>query len=373
MHPASGTLRRSIDEPVALDPAQRQHLATCDRCAHRVERLRADAHVAWSVLALPDATVDVAAAHERLARSEAPAPGAGTRHARVAPVRTRNQLAGRVLAGVGVAGVASALLVATGGAQDFLSLFQPSRFAAVPVTSADVRSLAGLDSYGTVSGGSSPLNLTPEPDAASAGKAAGLPALTIGDVPPGITSTPTYADISGTVVSFRFDAALARAAAASAGKQLPPLPPGLDGSTLTVTIAPAIVVSYGFDINALLHGGGIPSGDEFVVVASRTPMVSSTGVTVQQLENYILSLPGIPPGVASEIRALGDPEQTIPVPIPIDLASASPANINGSAGLLIGDATGIGSAVLWQHNHIVYAVAGTLSADQSLAVARSVH
>ena len=136
---------------------------------------------------------------------------------------------------------------------------------------------------------------------------------------------------------------------------------------------PAVAVAAGLEIHVLLHGGGSPSGQAFVVVASRTPTVSSTGVTVEQLENYILSLPGSPPAVASEIRALGDPEQTIPVPIPIDLASASPANINGSAGLLIGDATAIGSAVLWQHNHIVYAVAGTLSADQSLAGARSVH
>ncbi len=174
-------------------------------------------------------------------------------------------------------------------------------------------------------------------------------------------------------MSFTFNAALARAAAARAGQQLPPLPRGLDGSTLTVTIAPAVVVSYGLDVSALLHGGGIPTGDAFVVVASRTPMVSSTGVTVQQLEHYLLALPGIPAGVASEIRALGDPEQTIPVPIPIDLASASPANINGAAGLLIGDSTQLGSAVLWQHNHIVYAVAGTLSGDQALAVARSVH
>ena len=47
-------------------------------------------------------------------------------------VRSRNTLARRVMAGVAVAGVASVGLVATGGAQDFLSLFQPSQLAASP-------------------------------------------------------------------------------------------------------------------------------------------------------------------------------------------------------------------------------------------------
>ena len=94
-------------------------------------------------------------------------------------------------------------------------------------------------------------------------------------------------------------------------------------------------------------------------------------MTVRQLENYLLSVPGIPAGVASEIRALGNPTQTIPVPIPVDLASGSSVNINGASGLLIGDSTGLGSAVIWQHNGVVYAIAGTVSSNEALAVARS--
>jgi hypothetical protein len=96
-------------------------------------------------------------------------------------------------------------------------------------------------------------------------------------------------------------------------------------------------------------------------------------VTVRQLEDYLLSVPGIPAGVASEIRAVGNPTQTIPVPIPIDLASGSTVTINGARGLLIGDSTGLGSAVIWQHNGVVYAIAGTLTSTQVLAVADSTH
>ena len=43
MHPSDGTLRRSLDEPVAVDPAGREHIATCARCAERVQRMSADA------------------------------------------------------------------------------------------------------------------------------------------------------------------------------------------------------------------------------------------------------------------------------------------------------------------------------------------
>jgi hypothetical protein len=370
MHPSDGTLRRTLDEPSAFDAANREHVAICARCTERVQRMSADAGWVQAMLAVHDPIVDVPGARARLLRTEAAAAdGAATRpHAR--PLRTANRRASRVVAGVGVAAVASALLVVTGGAQDFLSLFQPSQLAAVPVTAADVRSLAGLTSYGTVSGGSS-IAFQPETDAAAAGAAAGLGAPVVADLPAGTPAVPTYAVVSGGVVAFTFNGALARAAAARAGGQLPPMPAGLEGSTLSVSIAPAVVVSYGVDPSTLLHGGSVPTGEAFVVVASRTPTVMSTGVTARQLEDYLLSVPGIPAGVASEIHAIGDPTQTIPVPIPVDLASGSAVTINGARGLLIGDSTGLGSAVIWQHNGVVYAIAGTLTSTQVLGVARS--
>lgn len=374
MHPSDSTIRRSLDEPVALDPQERRHLATCPRCARRLQEMETDAARAFAVFATPEPSVDVGAARARLAQAETSLrtsvePTRSPR--RRVPFGARGARASRVLVGVAVAAVASVVVVVSGGAQDFLSLFQPKQFAPVAVTSADIRSLAGLASYGSIHGGSS-LSVTSEPDAASAALAAGLPAPTVADLPSGTASRPTYAVIAGTSVSFTFDAALARAAASRAGGQLPAMPRGLDGSTLTVAIAPAVVVSYGLDVATVYHGGALPTaGTTLVVVASRTPTVSSTGVTVQQLENYMLSLPGIPSGVVAELRAIGDPAQTVPVPIPVDLASASMVDVNGARGLLVGDSTQLGSVVLWQHNGVVYAVAGTLSSDQVLGIART--
>jgi anti-sigma factor RsiW len=377
MHPSDSALRRSIDEPVALDPRERRHLVTCSRCAKRARAMQTDAARAFAVFATPDPSIDVAAARARLAETETSlrSAAAPTRsNLRGIPRGVRSARASRVLVGVAVAALASVVVVVSGGAQDFLSLFQPKQFAAVAVTTADIRSLAGLASYGSINGGSSPLRVTPEPDAASAAQAAGLPAPKVADLPSGTAAAPTYAVIAGTTVSFTFDAALARAAASRAGGQLPAMPRGLDGSTLTVAIEPAVVVSYGLDLATLYQGGALPSGGTaLVVVASRTPTVSSTGVTVQQLENYMLSLPGIPSGVVAELRAIGDPAQTVPVPIPVDLANASTVDVNGARGLLIGDSTQLGSVLLWQHKGVVYAVAGTLSSDQVLGIARTLH
>jgi hypothetical protein len=370
MHPSEGVLRRSLDEPVAVDATARRHIATCARCSDRLGRIRADAARAGALFAVPVGVVDVDHARARLRATQGGHQPVGRqdRPASIPHART-----GRVLGGIAVAAAASVLLVVSGGAQDFLSLFQPKQFAAVPVTSADIRSLAGLASYGEVNGATSPLDVHLEPDAAAAGRAAGLVTPVV-SVPASAKGSPRYAVVSGTVVSFTFDAARARAAASRAGGTLPPMPRGLDGSTLTVAIAPAVVMSYGIDLASLYNGTGLPSdATAVVVIASRTPTVSSTGVTVQVLENYLLSLPGVPGAVVSELHAIGDPTQTVPVPIPIDLASASTVGINGVPGLLIGDSTEIGSVALWQHNGVVYAVAGTLSADQTLGIARSLH
>jgi len=262
--------------------------------------------------------------------------------------------------------------VATGAAQDFLSLFQPSQVAAVPVTAADVRSLAGLSAYGSVTGGQS-ITFLPEPNAAAAGLAAGLAAPVVGDLPAGTPATPRYAVVSGGVVTFTFSRALAEVAAARAGGTLPSMPAGLDGSSLSVSIAPSVVVSYGIDPANFLQGGSLPTGVAFIVVKTRTPTVAATGVTAQQLENYLLSVPGIPTDVVSELRSIGNPTETIPIPIPVDLANSTPVTINGASGLLIGDSTGLGSAVIWQHNGVVYGIAGTLTTNEVLGIARSTH
>jgi len=101
------------------------------------------------------------------------------------------------------------------------------------------------------------------------------------------------------------------------------------------------------------------------------PTVQSSGVSVRQLEDYLLQQPGISPELAAQIRALGNPSQTLPIPIPVNMANSHPARVQGMPGVVIGDSSGLGSAVVWVKDGVVYAVGGTLTEDQVLQVANS--
>ena len=263
----------------------------------------------------------------------------------------------------------SGALVISGAAQGLLTIFQPRQFSPVAVTSSDIRSLAGLATYGNVTGVPT-LSVRPAANAAAASAYAGVTVLVPADLPAAVPATPRYAVIPGSVVSFTFDAAKAAAAAGSRGATLPPMPAGIDGTTLTLSVPPGLIESYGADITSLLRGGPAALAQPaLVILEARIPSLTSTGATAAQLEDYLLAQPGIPPGLAAEIRAVGNPSSTLPVPIPLDRARAQQVTIAGMPALLIGDSTGIASLVLWQRSGVVYAVAGSLTSDQLLAVA----
>ena len=116
--------------------------------------------------------------------------------------------------------------------------------------------------------------------------------------------------------------------------------------------------------------GGIP---QLVIVQMRAPALYSDGPSVADYEKALLSMPGMPASLADQIRSLGDLSSTLPIPIPTSLASSHAADINGAPGLVIGDTTNIASGVIWQSHGLVYAVAGTMSDKQVVAIARSMH
>jgi anti-sigma factor RsiW len=99
--------------------------------------------------------------------------------------------------------------------------------------------------------------------------------------------------------------------------------------------------------------------------------VTSTGATVAQIEDYLLRQPGVSPSLAAEIRSIGDPETTMPIPIPIERAFGLRVTVQGVSGLGVGDNTGVGGVVVWQRGGIIYAVAGQLPQRDILAIAES--
>jgi hypothetical protein len=184
-----------------------------------------------------------------------------------------------------------------------------------------------------------------------------------------------YGVMPKTTATFTFSADKTRQSAAAQKRTPPPMPANIDGSKLFITGGPAVVTIYNDSTATGASGatGASPfSGmPKLIVAQGRPPVVQSDGVTVEQLQSYLLEQPGISPQLAAQIRAIKDPSSTLPVPIPVDMATSKKVTVQGVDGIFVGDSTGLGSAVIWQKDGIVYGVAGTLTEQQVLAVANS--
>lgn len=375
-HISEGGLRRMLDQPQSFSPEQRAHLESCERCRQAAAGVVGDAgRVAQLVEGSGKTAVDLPAALESLrvkgvgplsAPTKAPAWRTGF-------FRSRRAL--RPLLGVGLVAVMGLTLVGTGVAGNLIKIFEPDRVVAVPVDLETLNSLPDLSRYGT-------LALTQEPEAAEAASlaeaesASGLDLLAPASLPTGIGPEKIGVLSAGTA-SFTFDAAKA---AAETGDRLPPLPADINGSTLFVQAGPAVIQIFGGDQAEPGNGTDQSRGElagllsrlpDMIIVQMKAPVVSSNGPSVADYRDALLALPNLSPTLKAQIAAIGDPSSTLPLPIPVDLASSEEVDVNGVTGLAVGDNTGVGSGVVWQSGGVVRAVGGTMTQDEALAMARS--
>jgi len=348
-----------FDDPDALTSSDRRHYADCADCQARYAGMAEDARAVATLLATPDVKVDAASAFQRIQAAPAAKPRFGFTLPVLRPA-SRTMFAGLAAAALLV------VLVATAFA-NVLPLFQPKTVEAVPIKVADLQALSALADYGTVT-----WTQQPQPQlvlsAADAKTVAGFNAPVAKYVPAGVSSTITYAAMPKAVAIFTFDSTKAAAAAAKTGKTLPGLPKGIEGAKLTVTAGPAIVEFYGN-----LHAGSNSSSQdinipELVIAESSAPVVTSSQVTAKQLENYILSIPGISKELSAAIKAIGDPSTTLIIPIPIQYATSTSVTVQGVHGVAVGDNTGLGSGVIWIKGNL-FVVAGPLKQSEVVKVA----
>jgi len=306
---------------------------------------------------------------------------------RIAPVSRGAFAPRRVAVNIWVRGLAAAatvalvatLLTVSGLAETILTIFEPKQLVAVPITSTDLNSAASFGAYGTLTWTEQPRPFD-VPDVRTAARESGMTVLTPGNLPQGV-GAPRYGVMPKTTATFTFSAAKTTQAAAAQKRTPPPMPANIDGSKLFITGGPAVVAFYDDGTSATGASGATgPSGaspfsgmPKLIVAQGRPPVVQSDGVTVDQLQSYLLAQPGISPQLAAQIRAIKDPSSTLPVPIPVDMATSKKVTVQGVEGIFVGDSTGLGSAVIWQKDGIVYGVAGTLTEQQVLAVANSLH
>jgi hypothetical protein len=396
-HPSQSVLRQILDEPGAVPEADRTHAASCATCRLRSEAMAADATAAAAVLSGPASpvseAVDSLPALRRLRSAE---PGSvPAKPALIDRIRTRAQLAGRRSLRVGaiLALVVASMgtLVATGVASNIIQIFQPESFVAVPIDVTSLGTLPDLSGFGSVRVLQPPRTMAAS-SLSDATVSSGLHLLTPGKLPSEIKGEPAFHVLSAGSASFTFSRAAASASAGKLGKTLPALPANLDGSSLTLKGGPVVIETVGSQrslgpfpaptsggsgiaTDTGHHGmlGGLDGIPQLVIVQMKAPVLYSDGPSVAQYEDALLSMPGVPPSVASQVRALGDLSSRLPIPIPTSLASAHAADINGAPGLVIGDTTGIASGVVWQSHGLVYGVAGSLTDRQVVAIARSMH
>ncbi len=377
-HLTDGELRRMHDEPLTIAEAGRGHLAGCPRCRARYDAVAADASHAARLLGAPGSVPNVEAAWNAVQARV----GSGGRAPRLvqrfsAALQLSWPRLARPALAVALAAILAVAAVSTGIAQNLLTIFEPKEIVGIPVTRGDLEAAAyglpDLSAYGTLDW--TPPRPLPVADGATAATQTGLPIPAAVSLPNGVQPDADYLVYPRSTGSFAFSAERARAAAARGDRTPPPMPASIDGSRLYVAVGPTVVITYGGTLRTPAEGaagkqagGGFPS---VAITISKAPTVYSNGVSVKQLEDYLLAQPGISPRLAAQIRAIGDPASTLPIPIPVDLAGSHEVRVQGVKGVFVGDSTGLGSGVIWQKNGIVYAVAGMLTESQVLAVASS--
>jgi hypothetical protein len=358
-HPSEGVLRRLVDEPAGVTDDERAHVASCPTCLRGLDAVRGEAQLVGAALAPSTTETDTDAAWARFSTTTA---AAAARPAVPSAVRGRWRTAVRRPA---IAALSAALLLTGAGvaaANDWLPIFQTERVDPVEVTSTELVQVPDLSAYGDLQVAKEP-ETEQVPDAATALQRTALDVPQVAELPEGVTGDPTY-QVAGVVdATFTFSAEKAAQAAAAEGETLPPPPAGLDGSQVRLEAGPAVAAIWS-------QPTGVPT---LVVARVVAPRVYSSGVPFETVRDYLLSLPGLPDGLADQLRDLSADAATLPLPVPAELVTSSTADVGGIEATVLTSRDGLFAAVVWVQDGMITGVAGSLSDEELLLVARGLH
>lgn len=246
-------------------------------------------------------------------------------------------------------------------ADQFLSLFRVQQFQPVTINPQDFRSqpLPGLQDFGTakLQGGNMEDNLT----GAQAAQLVSFHILLPTYVPDGVSGKLQYSVMTGGQVTFTFSSSSTRAYLDKNGGKNIAIPANLDGATFTINVAAGVEMQYS-NANAL----------PFFIIEVPAPIIRATGgASLNELRDFLLSLPNIPQSLASQLKSIDLNSGTVPIPLPPQV-TAQHVTIHGAPGLLLADNTPIGGGVLWQTHGMIYAVGGAVgNATQLMETANS--
>jgi len=354
-HPTDGTLRRLLDEPAGVADADRAHVAGCPVCLSGLAAAREDAAMTGAALDT-DVAVDVDAGWRRLSRAVV-ADGHRRRPVTAPARRWRAALRSPVVAAIGAVALLTGASAAA--AADWLEVFRTEKVAPVTITQAELVALPDLSGYGEIDVTERP-NVREVADAEAAERVTDLPVPRVDEFPRGVTGRPAFQVGDRMSVTFTFSAEKAARAAAAAGQKLPPPPRGLDGSRFRLTAGPGVAVVWS-------KARGVPT---MVVARVVAPTAYASGVPFATARDYLLSLPGLPEDVASQLRNFSADGTTLPLPVRAERLTSSAVDVGGRPATLLTARNALVAAVVWVRDGVVTAVAGSLSADEVLSVAR---
>jgi hypothetical protein len=362
-HPTEGVLRRLLDEPAGVADTDREHVGGCNVCVRELATIREDADLVHAALATDVgacAEADLAAAWRRLTTATATSGPARVRAAAPRAGRLRAPLRRPVVAGV----AAAAIVVGAGAAAatGWVEIFRTERIAPVSISADDLNALPDLSAYGEVviTGDS---EVHPVPDTTAAAAETGLDVPEVAALPRGVSGEPAY-QVGGEVsATFTFSEERAARAAAEAGEELPPSPPGLDGSQVRLVAGPGVAEVWE-------HATGLPT---LVVGRAVAPTAYSSlpdGVPFETLRRYVLSIPGLPEAVAAPLRTFNAESSALPLPVPAGRVTTSTATVDGQPATVLATRDRSMAAVVWVEDGVVTVVAGALDADEVISVAQ---
>ncbi len=274
---------------------------------------------------------------------------------------------------VAVAAVLVVLLILPGGgalANQILALFRVQQFQPVQVTKQDLQTLSSrpipsLEDLGTVQIQPNSLQTHTNLTAKQAAQMVNFPILLPHYLPRGIPNTPDFGVIDGGHATFTFSASKAHTYFVKNGYGNVNIPANLDSATFDLTTTAGVVIAYGNQVDT-----------QFLLVEVPSPLVRATGqASLQELRDFVLSLPGLPAPLVTQLRQIDLNSGIVPLPIPSGVDSQS-ITVHGTSGLLLTSnvSTTIeqikkfpaGSAVVWQTHGIIYALGGTISNTNQL-------
>lgn len=320
--PDQGAWRAWLDGEPTEPPLEAGHLDECPACTRTVADLRADA-------------AQVATAMSKL---EPVSDRAQPDH----PTRSRIRRRMEVAAGVAAFAVFVATPFGQDAAQAFLSSFRVERLSLVTITTAEaVQTAQTLEALGTIDGGEA---MQAPSIAADTTEAASITGLTLpvpaGEGAPDRVLTLPAATIRWTLDSDRIARHLAFHKSDLA------IPPGLDGTTLVLERAAAVVGLW----------GSSDAPDLIVGISGPVTASAENGVSLDEARDFLLSIPGLPAGLVAQLRSIDDWRSTLPIPLPIDDGSAREVRL-GSVDAVSFRAEGVGSGYLWTKDGTIVGVA----------------